>query len=130
MKDINALREYFKKDRYIIKNGIEILEINNDYAICKVDITDEHLNAADVVQGGMIYTIADFTFAVLANYLHDKAVSQTATITYIKAAKNCVTIYAKAEEMTCSKHNCIHKVTVYDQNNNILAMMQMNGFYF
>lgn len=128
MKDINSLKEFFKQDRYIIKNGIEIVEISEKYAVCKAEITENHLNACDVVQGGMIYTIADFTFAVLANYLHERAVSQTAAITYIKAAENCRTIYAKAEELSFSTHNCIHKVTVYDQDNNILAIMQMSGF--
>lgn len=128
MKDINRLKEFFKKDRYIIKNGIEIIEINEQYAICRADINENHLNAADVVQGGMIYTIADFTFAVLANFIHESAVSQTATITYIKAAKNCKSIYAKAEELSFSKHNCIHKVTVYNEKEQIIAIMQMNGF--
>lgn len=59
MEDKKKLLEYFKKDRYIIKNGIEIIEITDNKAVCKAKVTPEHLNAEDVIQGGMLYTIAD-----------------------------------------------------------------------
>ena len=117
----------FKKDRYIIKNGIEIVEINQDFAICKAEIGEGHLNAKDMVQGGMIYTIADFTFAVLANYLHDFTVTQSATITYINQAV-CKTLFAKSVELDATKHNCIHQVRVYDEKDITIARVQINGF--
>ncbi len=130
MKDKEQLREYFKNDRYILRNNIEIVDFNKDYAICKVDINNNHLNSENVVQGGMIYTLADFTFAVLSNYLHDKAVSQTATITYLRPALDCKTLYAKSREINCTKRNCIHHITVYDQSDTVIAIMQMNGFFY
>lgn len=129
MKDKEQLRKYFENDRYIIKNNIEIVDFNEEWAVCKVNITNEHLNSENVVQGGMIYTLADFTFAVLSNYLHNKAVSQTATITYLRPAINCTTLYAKAREVDCSRRNCIQQVIVYDQLDNTIAIMQMNGFF-
>lgn len=128
MKDIEKLREFFKKDRYIIKNGIEIVEICEEYAMCKAIIHDDHLNAKDVVQGGMIYTIVDFTFAVHANYVNEKAVTQSATISYIRPAKNCKYIYAKSEEITKTNHNCIYEVRVYNDKDEIVAVAQINGF--
>lgn len=128
MKDIALLKEYFLRDRYIIRNGIEIDEINEKYAVCSVVVGDNHLNANDVVQGGMIYTIADFTFAVLSNYLHDTfTVSQSATISYLRPAA-CKKIFARAEELSATVHNCIYKVTVYDEEAKALAIAQINGF--
>lgn len=128
MKDIGKLREFFNKDRYVIRNGVKIDEINENFAICSVEINDNHLNGNDVVQGGMIYTIADFTFAVLSNYLCDTAaVSQSASITFLRPAV-CKKLFAKAEELSATAHNCVHKVTVYDENNTVIALAQINGF--
>ena len=130
MEDKKKLLEYFKKDRYIIKNGIEIIEITDNKAVCKAKVTPEHLNAEDVIQGGMLYTIADFTFAVLANYLHGKTVSQTAAISYLRPAKDCWEIRAVAEELSATRHNCVHKVTVTDEKGQTLVIAQINGFIF
>jgi acyl-CoA thioesterase len=130
MEDKKKLLEYFKKDRYIIKNGIEIIEITDNKAVCKAKVTPEHLNAEDVIQGGMLYTIADFTFAVLANYLHGKTVSQTAAISYLRPAKDCLEIRAVAEELSATRHNCVHKVTVTDEKGQTLVIAQINGFIF
>lgn len=127
MKDVAELKKFFVKDRYIRNNAIEIEEINTEYAICSAQINESHLNANDVVQGGMIYTIADFTFAVLSNYIHSCAVSQSATITFLRPAA-CKKIFARSEELSATAHNCVHKVTVYDENNNTLAIAQINGF--
>ncbi len=130
MENKNKLIKYFKNDKFVLKNGISIVEANAEYALCKAEITQEHLNSENIVQGGMIYTLADFAFAVLSNYLHKKVVSQTATITYLRAGLNCKTIFAKAREVNTSRRNCIHQVIVYDQSDNVLAIMQMNGFIF
>lgn len=128
MKDIAKLRKFFEKDRYIIRNGIEIVEINEKFAVCSVDVNDNHLNANNVVQGGMIYTIADFTFAVLSNYLCDiYAVSQSATISFLRPAA-CKKLFARSEELSATAHNCVHKVTVYDENDSVIAIAQINGF--
>ncbi len=128
MKDVKKLKEYFQKDRYIIKNGIEIAEVNDEYALCRVKITDSHLNAKDMVQGGMIYTIADFTFAVLANYLHNFTVTQSATISYMRPALGCKELFAKSKELDFTKHNCMHEVRVYDEGDKTIALLQINGF--
>lgn len=128
MRDIAELKKFFEKDRYIIRNGIEIVEINEKFAICSVEVNDNHLNANDVVQGGMIYTIADFTFAVLSNYLCDTyAVSQSAAISFLRPA-SCKKLFARSEELSSTAHNCIHKVMVYDENNTVIAIAQINGF--
>lgn len=128
MKNKDELLELFLKDRYIRHNGIEISEVNERYAVCSVTINDNHLNAADVVQGGMIYTIADFTFAVLSNYLHDSfVVSQHAAISYLRPA-SCKKLYARAEELSSTARNCVYKITVTDESGGILAIAQISGF--
>ena len=40
--------------------GIELIEVGERYSIAKMEIQEKHLNAANIVQGGVIFTLADF----------------------------------------------------------------------
>ena len=128
MKNIDNLREFFQEDKFVVENGIEIDSVDSERAVCSAKISKNHLNADGVVQGGMIFTIADFAFGVLANYLHNRTVTQSATITYIAPLLCCKKIFAESKEIAFSKHNCIHEVKVFDGNKKIYAVLQINGF--
>ena len=73
------LKKFFEADKFVGLAGIDILETGDDYAVVGAEIGGEHLNAGGAVQGGMLYTAADFAFAVLTNMLHPVTVTQTAT---------------------------------------------------
>ena len=121
------LRRYFESDRFVLHSGIEIAEVGDDYAVTAADVLPCHLNAEGAVQGGMIYTLADFAFAVLTNSLHPTTVTQTATVTYIRAAKTD-RISATARELACSGHNCVVEVTVRDGEGVTVMTGLFNGF--
>ena len=44
--------------------NVEIEEVDDGYAKCSLEIQPHHLNAANTVMGGAIFTLADFAFAV------------------------------------------------------------------
>ena len=68
MADLDAVRRVFQKDRFANEVcGIEILEATPGRAICEMKITDAHMNAGNVVQGGAIFTLGDFTYAIASN---------------------------------------------------------------
>lgn len=121
------LKRFFEGDKFVGLAGIEIAEVTDDSATVTADIGPEHLNAAGAVQGGMLYTISDFAFAVLSNSLHPVTVTQSATITYIRAAlteKVCAT----AREIVRSGHNCVVEVVVRDAEGTIVCTGSFNGF--
>ncbi len=126
MKTIKELREFFSRDRYVILSDIEIVSSTEDCAVCKVDIKDKHLNAGDVAQGGLIFTLADFTFAVHAN-MTAFTVTQSATINYIRAPKGS-TIFATARKMGETRTSCVYRVEVTDELGTIVAEMQAQGY--
>ncbi len=126
MKTIDELREFFSRDRYVMISDIEIVKATEEEAICKVDIKDKHLNAGDVAQGGLIFTLADFTFAVHAN-ITAFTVTQSATINYIRAPKGS-TIYATAKKLGETRTSCVYRVEVTDDIGTIVAEMQAQGY--
>ena len=128
MMNIEDLKRFFERDRFVKANGIEILSVDNEKAICKAYITDNHLNANDAVQGGMLYTIADFTFAVLSNNLHPITVTQSANVSYVNACKNTAYITAETREITRTTNNSIVEVFVKDERDTLVAVGTFNGF--
>lgn len=124
---LNALRKFFTADRYVALSGIEIDEVTDEYAQVRAKILPCHLNAGGAVQGGMLFTAADFAFAVLCNDKHPVTVTHSANISYIRAAKT-ESITARAVEITRTGHNCVVEVTVKDAEGNIVCVCCMNGF--
>jgi len=122
----NILRERFSKDYYAAFSGVEIVNIG---ALTRVEaeVKELHLNANRVVQGGMLYMIADFAFAVLSNYLHPATVSQSGHITYLRPAA-CSKLVAEAKEIARNGHNCVGEVVVKNENDQIICVSSFNGF--
>lgn len=67
-KTLDEVRKLFKKDRFATESGAVINEIGERYAKCSLKLSDSHRNALGAVMGGAIFTLADFAFAVAANW--------------------------------------------------------------
>jgi len=68
MKTIEEVRKIFEHDRFATENGAVIEAIGDHSATCSLVVTDSHRNAMGVVMGGTYFMLADFTFAVAANW--------------------------------------------------------------
>jgi len=127
MTDIDTIREFFKGDRYCLYNGIEIAEVTKEYALCRAELTDNHLNANHGVQGGFTFTLADFAFAVHANVMGKWTVSQNVGITYLKPPKGRV-LFAKASPIHAGARTVLYKMEVYDELGTHVAYATANGY--
>ena len=124
---IDEIKKMFEADKYVALSGIEILSVSEESASVGAKILPCHLNANGVVQGGMLYTLADFAFAVHANFLHPVSVSQSGHITYIAPADTDY-ITATATELVRRGHNSVCQVTVRGSDGNIICTATFNGF--
>lgn len=127
MENQEYTRRFFEDDAFAKLVGAEIVELTDQKAVVRAEIKGEHLNANGSVQGGMLYTLADFAFAVLSNHTHPMTVTQGGNIQYLRAA---VTPYitATAKEIVRSGHNTVCEVLVQDQDENIVCVCTFNGF--
>ncbi|MBR6742394.1 MAG: PaaI family thioesterase [Clostridia bacterium] len=128
MKSIEELREFFKNDIFATEAGCVIEDIGADFAKCSMKITDKHKNARGAVMGGAIFTLADFTFAVLANSGERCAVSLSASTSFLKAAKGD-TLTANASFTHNGKSTCCATVTVCDNLGTSVALLTVTGIY-
>ena len=127
MTDEELTRRIFEDDGYVKLSGIEIVEITNEQVTVRANLGKEHLNAKGSVQGGMLYTVADFAFALLANHLHPMTVTQCGHINYIRAAITG-SVTAVAKETVRSGHNTISEVIIYDDKGEVCCVCNFNGF--
>ncbi len=127
MTDLELVKRFFEKDGFVKLTGLEIVEVNDEKAVVKAKIGDEHRNANGGAQGGMLYAIADFAFALLGNYKHPVTVTQVGQISYIKAAMT-EEITATATETARSGRTTISEVVIRDDKGQIVCVCSFNGF--
>lgn len=125
---LNEIKNFFKDDHFAVDAAqIEIESASNNEAVCTMDVKPFHMNAANVIMGGAIYTLADFTFAVATNQNEDiTTVTSSSQINYLNPAK-CNKLIAKSKCIKDGKRNCYYTINVYDENDKLIAVNNVNG---
>jgi len=118
--DIENLKTFFKNDRFAALAGIEVVEASKGYCKAKMVIEDKHLNAANVVQGGAIFTLADFAFGLASNSHGQLALAINVSITFLKGKPSGV-LFATAREVAEPKRIGAYTVEVTDENGEVVA---------
>jgi len=129
----DEIKEFFKKDRFADLIGVKIESITPEEVICTLEIEEHHLNASDKVQGGVTFTLADFTFGVACNY--DELAQDQKTIT-VGHSNNITFFKPPTGRKLIAKSTCIQKgrklsvyrVTVHDENGVNVAEMTGNAY--
>lgn len=116
-----------KNDRFAQLLGIEILDVKPGYARVQMKIEDKHLNGIDIVQGGVIFTLADYAFAVSSNSGDSTTVGLNAEISYYNAPKGKILI-AEAEEECAKKKIAGYNVKVTDDSGELIASFHGLGY--
>lgn len=117
------LKRLFKHDRYAEISNIEFLSASPGHATAKMTLHPHHLNALKIVQGGAIFTLADFAFAVACNSHGTMAVALNVSITFMKAATSG-TLWAEAREISRNFKVGTYTVEVKDDAGDLVALFQ------
>lgn len=124
---MNTYNEYFLRDRFATSNGIELVECRPGYAKAQLQVEDRHLNGADVVHGGVLFTLADFAFAAAVNSYGKVTLSINAYISYFKASSEGV-LTAECYEISRSNRLTNCEINVYNEDKELLANFRGTGY--
>ena len=119
----DELKRIFKSDKYAELSNIELLTAGPGRATAKMTLHPHHLNALKTVQGGAIFTLADFTFAVACNSHGTMAVALDVSIVFMKAATTG-TLWAEAREASKNFKVGLYNVDVKDDTGDLVAQFQ------
>ncbi len=130
MTDLEEARQYFARDRYASEaTGVVIEAVGPHYAKCSLKITERHLNALDFLMGGVVYTMADLTFAVSTNFRAERpTVTNVAQVSYLNPLAG-ETIYSESRLIKDGKRVCFYEIRIWDNTGRDLALVTMNGVH-
>ncbi len=126
MTKLEEARAFFAGDRFATENGAVIDEIGEHYAICSMEITPHHLNAAGRVMGGAVFLLADFAFAVASNFGHPADVTTTSQITFLRPSQGKM-LYAKSQELRRGRTAVYYETSVTDDTGALIARVTASG---
>jgi acyl-CoA thioesterase len=122
-----TIKDFFKDDRYAVFSGVELLEVEPGRARTSMKICDMHLNAGNVVQGGAIFTLADFAFAAAVNAYGNLAMSIETSIRYFKGVGEG-TLFADARIVHLHKKLATFEVRVSNEKDELIALFTATAF--
>jgi len=114
------MKSYFEKDKFAAFVGIKLLEVKPGYAKANMEITDKHLNAVNIVQGGAIFTLADFAFEAASNSYGQVSLGINANISYFQSPKGKILV-AEAKEVSASQKIASYNVDIFNEDKEIIA---------
>ena len=124
---IEEARTFFMNDRFAAVNGMEIDALYDGGCVCSMEIRDDHRNAVGGVMGGVIFTLADFAFAVSSNNDHNPTVALQANINYFSSSKG-TRLIAKSDCVKKGKTTSVFHITVTDDLGKDIALLIATGY--
>lgn len=120
-----TLKEFITKgDRFAAHSGAKLLSIKDGYAVAQLVVTEEHLNAGGVCQGGAIFTLADVALAAVSNSGLSLTLAIDSSIYYHRSGMLGDTLTAEA--VAVSRHPKVPycEVKVKNQDGALIASFQ------
>lgn len=108
--------------------GVKMTEVREGYARTEITVEDRHLNSAGVCQGGVIYTLADFSFAGVANSHGILSLGISNTITFIKSGQLGDHLIAECTEVVNHHKLPYCDIKVSNQNGEVIAVATGLGY--
>ena len=130
MTDLEEARAFFAKDIYATEaTGIVIEAVGEHYAKCSLKLDSRHKNAVGHVMGGVVYTMADLTFAVSTNFRAEHpTVTNVAQVSYLNSPVGD-TLYSESRLIKNGRKICFYEIRIRDNTGIDVATVSMNGYH-
>jgi acyl-CoA thioesterase len=104
--------------------GFELLEVRPGYARMRMAVRPDFLNGHRICHGGLIFTLADSTFAFACNSRNLNTVAAGCTIEFLRPVHGNDVLTAEAVEQTLSGRNGIYDIRVTNRAGETVAMFR------
>ena len=114
----------YAADRCSKALGFELLEVRPGYARMRMTVRDDFLNGHEICHGGLIFTLADSTFAFACNSYNVNTVASGCSIEFLRPVPGGDVLTAEAVEQTLSGRTGIYDIRVTNQTGETVAMFR------
>ncbi len=104
--------------------GMELLEVRAGYARLSMAVRPEFLNGHQICHGGMIFTLADSTFAFACNSYNISTVAAGCSIEFLRPVQPDDVLTAEAVEQVLSGRSGIYDIRVTNRAGETVAMFR------
>ena len=108
--------------------GIEVIELEKGYCKIKMTVRPEMINGFGIVHGGISFSLADSAFAFACNNLNNLSVALDTSINFMKPVHPGDVLTAEAKEMHNGKSTGLYQVSVFNQNDHLVALFKGTCF--
>ncbi len=127
-------QKIFANDTFATEaTGIHIDYVDDNTTVCSLQLDNRHLNAKGSVMGGVIFTLADFAFAIAANssILAEQKeslqwVSSSSTIHFLSSPKGH-SLKATTTRIKQGRTQALLQVSITDSYNRQIAFVTTTG---
>jgi len=107
--------------------GMEIVHIAPGEARITMSVRKDMVNGHNICHGGLIFTLADSTFAFACNSFNLNAVAAGARIEFLAPGKLGDVLTAQGNVVTQGKRSGVYDVSVTNQDGKLLALFRGNS---
>ncbi len=111
-------------DACALQFGIEVLEVSPGFARVRMRIRPDMLNGIQIAHGGMIFTLADATFAFACNSRNERTVAAACSIDFLIPANLNDVLTATALEQGRTGRQGIYDVRIENQHGETVALFR------
>jgi acyl-CoA thioesterase len=126
---MNELAEHLKNDRFADHIGIERVFCKDGYWTACLTVAENHLNGIGVAQGGALFTLADYAFAIASNSDGRTSTGLQTTMAFISPAQLGDTLIARIREVSRRKTISIYEIEIRnEQTDQLIALFTGTAF--
>jgi acyl-CoA thioesterase len=118
----------YEKDNASRGLGMTLEEIGPGYARMSMKVREDMVNGHDICHGGLIFTLADSTFAFACNSHNHVAVAQGANIEFLAPGKLGDMLTAIGEERHSAGKTGVYDIRVSNQDGRTIALFRGKSF--
>lgn len=103
---------------------MELLSCTPGRAVMRMTVREAMLNGHDICHGGLIFTLADSTFAFACNSYNKVAVAAGCSIEFLKPAHRGDVLTCEGVEQTLQGRHGIYDMRVSNQRGEVIALFR------
>jgi acyl-CoA thioesterase len=105
-------------------HGFELVEVRPGYARMRAAVRPDFLNGHGICHGGLIFTLADSTFAFACNSYNVNTVASGCSIEFLRPVHGDDVLTAEAVEQTVSGRTGIYDIRVTNRAGDTVALFR------
>ena len=128
-KTVRYVTEHIKKhDRLVDLFDMEIIETGPGFSRLSMKVGDNHLNAANLCHGAVLFALADVAFALAVNCHGKMALAIEAAMNYFRPVRPGQRVICECRELFQGRRTGTYQAELFNENNKKVAFFKATAF--